>query len=105
MAEGDSLRPGPVLGVNLETAKGVNASGGPAGLTGDCPVDRGEGEGEGGQEREEESRHFCKLHNSFAENSFIFQSYLSSALDHDVTTFPMKCTLKIAQSKVNNVLQ
>ena len=56
MAEGDSLRPCLAICDNLETAKGVGASGSPAGLTGDCPEDRGEGEG--GQEGEEERRHF-----------------------------------------------
>ena len=55
MAEGDSLRPCLAICDNLETAKGVVATASPAGHTVESQ-DRGEGEG--GQEGEEERRHF-----------------------------------------------
>ena len=91
MTEGESVRPGPGHIVQLDAADTVSSSSRPAGLTGQGEDWR---EGDGGQEREEESEHFFKLHNSFAEDSFIFQSYLTSALIYDVNTYLRSILLK-----------
>ena len=92
MTEGESVRPSPGHIVQLDAAETVSPSSRPAGLTAQSGEDRREGDG--GQEREEESEHFFKLHNSFAEDSFIFQSYLTSALIYDVNTYLRSILLK-----------